>query len=89
MAQLPTIAAARPEPQRGEPTYAEKLSVEEFRLDPTRPASELDRIVRGGNPRPGAWMPIGGKRIKVWRAHPAAGRDAGEPGRRHAGGRRS
>ena len=56
------------------------MSVEEFRLDPTRPATELDRIVRGGNPRPGAWMPIGGKRIKVWRAHPARSGPPGEPG---------
>jgi methionyl-tRNA formyltransferase len=79
VAQLPTIAGAHPVAQRGEPTYAEKLSVEEFRLDPSRPATELDRIVRGGNPRPGAWMPIGGKRLKVWRAHPVAS-PPGEPG---------
>ena len=44
---------ATPEPQVGEPTYAEKLTVDEFRLDPARPAAELDRLVRAGNPRPG------------------------------------
>ncbi len=38
---LPKIASATPEPQSGEPTYAEKLTVEEFRLDPARPAAEL------------------------------------------------
>src|SRR6185503_18928345 len=32
--QLPTVASATPVPQQGEPTYAEKLTVEEFRLDP-------------------------------------------------------
>ena len=37
-----------PVPQRGEPTYAEKLTVDEFRLDPARPAIELDRLVRAG-----------------------------------------
>ena len=68
--QLPTIASATPQPQVGEPTYADKLTVEEFRLDPARPASELDRIVRAGNPRPGAWLPVGGKRVKVWQATP-------------------
>ena len=68
--QLPTIASVTPVPQAGEPTYAEKLTVDEFRLDPRRPAEELDRIVRAGNPRPGAWMTVGGKRVKVWRAHP-------------------
>lgn len=68
--QLPTIASATPVAQAGEPTYAEKLTVEEFRLDPARTAAELDRIVRAGNPRPGAWMTVGGKRVKVWRARP-------------------
>jgi methionyl-tRNA formyltransferase len=61
--QLPTIASASPVPQQGEPTYAEKLTVEEFRLDPARGAAELDRIVRAGNPRPGAWIMVGGKRV--------------------------
>ena len=75
--QLPTIASATPQPQVGEPTYADKLTVDEFRLDPARAAPELDRIVRAGNPRPGAWIRVGAKRVKVWRARPA---DApGEP----------
>ena len=67
--QLPGIAAALPEPQVGEPTYAEKLTVEEFELDPTRPALELDRVVRAGNPRPGAWFRMADRRVKVWRSH--------------------
>jgi len=75
--QLPTIASATPQPQVGEPTYADKHTVDEFRLDPARAAPELDRIVRAGNPRPGAWIRVGAKRVKVWRARPA---DApGEP----------
>jgi methionyl-tRNA formyltransferase len=69
---LPSIGAAEPVPQAGEPTYADKLTVEEFELDPNRPAAELARIVRAGNPRPGAWMRVGGRRVKVWRAHPEA-----------------
>ncbi len=77
--QVPNIADTHPVAQHGEPTYAEKLSVEEFRLDPSRPALELDRVVRGGNPRPGAWMAVGGQRIKVWRAHPRP-HPPGEPG---------
>ena len=54
--------ARDPEPQVGEPTYADKLTVDEFALDSARPADELDRIVRAGNPRPGAWMHVGGRR---------------------------
>jgi methionyl-tRNA formyltransferase len=73
--QLPTLATAVPVPQVGDPTYAEKLTVEEFRLDPARTAPELDRIVRAGNPRPGAWMSVGGKRVKVWRARPVVSSD--------------
>ena len=69
---LPQLQGAQSVAQRGEPTYAEKLTVEEFRLDPARSATDLDRIVRAGNPRPGAWMAVGGKRVKVWRAEPVA-----------------
>jgi methionyl-tRNA formyltransferase len=76
--QLPRIPEIEPVPQQGEPTYAEKLSVEEFRIDPRRPADELAPLVRAGNPRPGAWMIVGGKRVKVWRAHAVSG--SGKPG---------
>jgi methionyl-tRNA formyltransferase len=75
---LAAIPEMDPKPQQGKPTYAEKLSVEEFRLDPNRPAAELARVVRAGNPRPGAWMVVRGKRVKVWRAHPSV--DGGAPG---------
>ena len=27
--------------------------------------------MRAGNPRPGAWFRVGGRRVKVWRAHDA------------------
>ena len=67
-----------PVPQEGEPTYAEKLTVDEFRIDASRPALEVARVVRAGNPRPGAWMIVDGKRVKVWRARPEPGE--GEPG---------
>jgi methionyl-tRNA formyltransferase len=73
---LPRVPDTEPVPQEGEPTYAEKLKVEEFRLNASRPAEELARVVRAGNPRPGAWMMVGGKRVKVWRARPAAGEGA-------------
>jgi methionyl-tRNA formyltransferase len=71
--QIPNVAGTEPAGQVGEPTYAEKLTVEEFRIDPERPATDLDLVVRAGNPRPGAWMQIAGRRIKVWRAHVAPG----------------
>lgn len=66
---LPNVPTTTPTPQEGEPTYAEKLTVDEFRLDPRRAAGELERLVRAGNPRPGAWLVVNGHRLKVWRAH--------------------
>ena len=68
IAALPDLATITPEPQVGEPTSADKLTVEEFELDPSHPAEELARIVRAGNPRPGAWTTVDGARLKVWRA---------------------
>ncbi len=77
VATLPSIGTATPQPQSGEPTYAEKLTVEEFELDWSRPAAELARLVRAGNPKPGAWTRASGKRIKVLRAHPVDGEAPG------------
>ncbi len=67
--ELSGIPEREPTPQSGEPTYAEKLHVDEFHLDPARTAAELHRVVRGGNPRPGAWLTVDGERVKVLRAH--------------------
>jgi methionyl-tRNA formyltransferase len=75
---LPRLLTIDAAPQQGEPTYAEKLRVDEFRIDPTRSPEELARLVRAGNPRPGAWMIVRGRRVKVWRARPDVG--AGTPG---------
>ena len=65
---LPNVAHTEPAEQEGEPTYADKLTVEEFELDWSRPALELHQIIRAGNPRPGAWTTVGGKRLKIWRS---------------------
>jgi methionyl-tRNA formyltransferase len=78
--QLPGVPVATPEPQSGDATYAEKLDVGEFHLDANRPAGELARIVRAGNPRPGAWFLAQGRRVKIWRAHEADARATGEVG---------
>ena len=69
VATVPNVREITPEPQTGDAMYAEKLTVGEFELDLTRPAAELVRIVRAGNPRPGAWLDIAGARGKVWTAH--------------------
>jgi methionyl-tRNA formyltransferase len=50
-------------------TYAEKISPEERRLDPSRPAAELARTVRALTPHVGAYLETsGGERLGVRRA---------------------
>ncbi len=50
-----------PQAQIGEPVYAHKLTVEDRRLDWSRSAVELHRIVRVG----GAWTELNGERFKI------------------------
>jgi methionyl-tRNA formyltransferase len=70
---LPRLTSAMPIAQEGDATYADKLTVDEFQLHAEKSAEELVRIVRAGNPRPGAWFTVSGRRVKVWRAHEAEG----------------
>ena len=80
VATLPRVPTTTPAPQVGEPTYADKLSVDEFALDWSRPAVELARLVRAGNPRPGAWTTDHGTRLKFWRANALSECIDAEPG---------
>lgn len=59
-------------------TYAGKIAKDEARVDWTRPAAEVDRLIRGLSPFPGAWCDIAGERVKLLRSRLAEGR--GEPG---------
>jgi methionyl-tRNA formyltransferase len=70
-ARLIVAALARlddlvPEPQpKAGVTYAAKIDKAEARVDWTRPAAEVDRLIRGLSPFPGAWTGIGGERVKL------------------------
>jgi len=46
-------------------SLAPKLTVEEARVDWERPATAVDRLVRGCTPSPGAWTSFRGERLKV------------------------
>jgi methionyl-tRNA formyltransferase len=61
-------------------TYAEKIGAEDRRLDPARPAAELELVVRALNPHVGTYVELeGGERLGVRRAHAvAAGPAPGE-----------
>ena len=68
---------AVPQPAEGV-TYAHKLGREEGVLDWRRPATELERKVRGFHPWPGSWFELEGERIKVIEASLALA--SGAPG---------
>jgi len=58
-------------------TYAEKISADDRRLDPARPATELELTVRGLTPHIGAFFEIGGgDRLGVRAARAIAGETA-------------
>ena len=59
-------------------TYAAKIDKAEARVDWTRPATEVDRLVRGLSPFPGAWTEAGGERLKLLLSETAPG--TGAPG---------
>ena len=71
-------ATARPQPEAGA-TLTRPLRREDGRLDPTRPAIELERQVRAYQPWPGSWFETPAGRLTVWRARVAPGSAA--PGR--------
>jgi methionyl-tRNA formyltransferase len=59
-------------------TYATKIDKAEARVDWSKPASEVDRLIRGLSPFPGAWCDMSGERVKLLRSRVAKG--AGAPG---------
>ncbi len=63
---LGRLDALVPQPQPDEGvSYADKIDKAEARIDWTRPAVEVDRLIRGLSPFPGAWTEIGGERVKL------------------------
>jgi methionyl-tRNA formyltransferase len=74
VATVPDLATLTARAQQGDATHADKLTVEEFELDFAHPPDELVRVVRAGNPRPGAWTTVDGRRLKIWRARVVDGR---------------
>jgi len=76
LSRLPSL---EPEPQPDEGvTYAAKIDKAEARVDFTRPAVEVDRLVRGLSPFPGAWTLAGEERVKLLRSRLVGG--SGAPG---------
>jgi methionyl-tRNA formyltransferase len=51
-------------------TYAKKILKEEARIDWSKTAWEIDQIIRGLSPSPGAWTEVSGERLKILFANP-------------------
>ena len=60
-----------PQPAEGV-SLAPKISVEDARIDWTRPGFVVDRQVRGCTPNPGAWTTFRGERVKIDPVTPVA-----------------
>jgi methionyl-tRNA formyltransferase len=75
LARLPLPAVAQPDEGV---TYAAKIDKAKARVDWSRPAVEVDRLIRGLSPFPGAWCEVAGERVKLLRSQLASG--AGVPG---------
>ncbi len=74
LSQLQDLSA-EPQPENGV-TYASKIDKAEARVDWTRPATEIDRQIRGLSPFPGAWTEIEGERVKLLASRLAPGQGA-------------
>jgi methionyl-tRNA formyltransferase len=78
----------RDQPEQGV-TYAAKIEAEDRRLDPGRPADELERRIRALSPHVGTYLELpAGERLGVRRAALVAGGAELEPGALRADGER-
>jgi methionyl-tRNA formyltransferase len=68
---------AQPQVEEGA-TYAKKISKDEARIEWSKPAAEIDCLIRGLSPAPGAWTEAKGERLKILYAEPVPGK--GTPG---------
>ena len=57
-------------------TYAKKILKDEARIDWTKSAAEIDCLIRGLSPAPGAFTEVKGERLKILLAEPVPGNGA-------------
>jgi len=65
----------QPQPSEGA-TYARKILKEEAQIDWNKSARQIDCLIRGLSPVPGAWTEAKGERLKILYAEPVAGQGA-------------
>src|SRR4029453_5933051 len=75
-----------PQPALGV-SFAPKVTVEDARIDWSRPSFVVDRHIRGCTPNPGAWTTFRGERVKIEPVTPLDHEAADQPGTVVAGKR--
>ena len=77
MTALDRLADLTPQRQPSDGvSYAAKIDKAEARVDFAKPAVEVDRLIRGLSPFPGAWTMVQGERVKLLRSRLADGQGA-------------
>ena len=77
---LVSLGEAREEPQdESQATYARKIEREDAKVDWTKPALEVARVIRAFDPKPGAWTTLRGLEVKLFGVRPAPDHE-GPPG---------
>jgi len=56
-------------------TYEGRCGPDNARIDWGKPWEQIDRLIRGCNPSPGAWTVLAGKQLKIFDARPLPARD--------------
>ena len=80
---LPLLEAGKLVPEKQDDTktcYAALITKEMGKLDFTKTAAELDRLIRGLTPWPSAYTHYHGKQLKIWKAIPMATAQKEAPG---------
>jgi methionyl-tRNA formyltransferase len=70
-----TGKAARIKQDEARATYEGRCGADNAHIDWGRPWQEIDRLVRGCNPAPGAWSKLGDKTVKIFDAKPLPAKD--------------
>ena len=80
LTDLPAALAAAEPQDDAHATYAPRLEKSDAEIDWHKPAERLLREIRAYYPWPVSYTALEGENLRLWRAEPAPGVDAGEPG---------
>jgi methionyl-tRNA formyltransferase len=67
--------APRTKQDESKATYEGRCTPENAKIDWGKPWEQIDRLIRGCNPAPGAWCTLDGKQLKIFDAKPMPAKD--------------